>query len=69
MTVVKMKAARTNTLMNAHEAYEAFWEGFIDHQHGQHQNPFADLNNRVEAAQAWDSGHEAARRATAMRCD
>ena len=37
--VVKMKAAKTRTLMDAHVPYEAFWEGFIDDQHGQHQNP------------------------------
>ena len=51
--------------MDAHVLYEAFWEGFIDHQHGQHQNPYADLKNRLDEAQAWGSGQEAALRATA----
>lgn len=61
--VVEMKAAKTKTLMDAHVPYEAFWEGFIDHQQGQHQNPYADLKNRVDASQAWRSGQEAALRA------
>jgi hypothetical protein len=51
--------------MDAHVLYEAFWEGFIDHQRGQHQNPYADLKNRLDEAQAWGSGQEAALRATA----
>ena len=63
---VKTKAAKMKTLMDAHVPYEAFWEGFIDHQHGQHQNPYADLKKRVDAAQAWSSGQEAARRATGI---
>jgi hypothetical protein len=60
---VKTKAAKMKTLMDAHVPYE---EGFIDHQHGQHQNPYADLKKRVDAAQAWSSGQEAARRAAGI---
>jgi hypothetical protein len=63
---VKTKAAKMKTLMDAYVPYEAFWEGFIDHQHGQHQNPYADLKNQVDAAQAWSCGQEAARRAAGI---
>ncbi|MEZ5888962.1 MAG: hypothetical protein R3D52_01110 [Xanthobacteraceae bacterium] len=66
MGPVKTEAAEMKTLMDAHVPYEAFWEGFIDHQHGQHQNPYSDLKNQVDAAQAWNSGQEAARRAAAI---
>jgi hypothetical protein len=60
MEQVKMKS---KTLKDANVPYEAFWEGFVDHQHGQHQNPYADLRNRVDAVEAWSGGQEAALRA------
>jgi hypothetical protein len=59
---MKMKAARTKTLIYQHAPNEAFWEGFIDYQHGQHRNPYDDLQNALGEAQAWGSGQEAAQR-------
>lgn len=57
-----MKAATTKTLTDPNMPYEAFWEGFVDQQRGQHRNPYADMKNHGDEAQAWGSGQEAALR-------
>ena len=60
-----MKRADQRPVTPEYTPYEAFWEGFIDYQHGQHRNPYAGLKNGVVEAQAWGSGQEAALRARA----